>query len=527
MRTADVSVGPVILEHVFDSPPPGPETLADADDASVVAAIEEWARLESAAGARRLSAIAELATRRIAEGERAHWACDDWDSAAAEVSVALGVSHGAASRQMDLAITMRDRLPLVGARFLDGRISARLVAVIAARTDLVQDREALASLDLAIADRAIAWGPLSVYKLEQAIDLWVEQYDPAAVPRTRTRARTRDVTIGADDDESGITSFWGKLYATDAALLNRRLIAMSHGVCDDDPRTIGERRADAIGALAAGADHLSCQCDNPDCSGNTDDDGRATNVVIHVVAEQDALAAEPDPQIYVDPPTRPITRDTPLSEALAPDPEPAPEPPNKNRRAALIVGGGVIPPTLLAELIRAGAKVKPISNPCESAPEPRYIPSGALQEFVRARDLTCRFPGCDRPAEFADIDHTQPHPAGGTHPSNLKCLCRKHHLLKTFWTGWMDRQLADGTVEWTTPTGRTSTTRPFSRLCFPDWNMATGDPPEGRRPAATEVAGRSVMMPTRRRTRAQARADRIRAERELNAAQLAERSPPF
>jgi len=38
-----------------------------------------------------------------------------------------------------------------------------------------------------------------------------------------------------------------------------------------------------------------------------------------------------------------------------------------------------------------------------------------------------------------------PYPLGPTHPSNLKCLCRKHHLVKTFW-GWRDQQLPDGTV---------------------------------------------------------------------------------
>ncbi|MGO9246396.1 MAG: hypothetical protein ACLQDC_16700 [Verrucomicrobiia bacterium] len=30
------------------------------------------------------------------------------------------------------------------------------------------------------------------------------------------------------------------------------------------------------------------------------------------------------------------------------------------------------------------------------------------------------------------------------YPSNLKCLCCKHHRLKTF-GGWRDQQLADGT----------------------------------------------------------------------------------
>jgi hypothetical protein len=49
-------------------------------------------------------------------------------------------------------------------------------------------------------------------------------------------------------------------------------------------------------------------------------------------------------------------------------------------------------------------------------------PSQALIDFVRARDLTCRAPGCDRPATHCDIDHTIPFVDGGaTHPSKLRC----------------------------------------------------------------------------------------------------------
>ena len=56
----------------------------------------------------------------------------------------------------------------------------------------------------------------------------------------------------------------------------------------------------------------------------------------------------------------------------------------------------------------------------------------ACTEFVQWRDLTCRWPGCDKPAEMSDIDHTVPWPAGPTHASNNKCYCRIHHLIKTF-----------------------------------------------------------------------------------------------
>jgi len=43
-------------------------------------------------------------------------------------------------------------------------------------------------------------------------------------------------------------------------------------------------------------------------------------------------------------------------------------------------------------------------------PEPGYIPSKALADFVRCRDLTCRWPGCDHPAMDCDVDHTIPTP---------------------------------------------------------------------------------------------------------------------
>ncbi len=64
--------------------------------------------------------------------------------------------------------------------------------------------------------------------------------------------------------------------------------------------------------------------------------------------------------------------------------------------------------------------------------EKRYRPSAALDRAVRARDVTCRFPGCRRSADSAgtDLDHTIPWPQGPTSAANLAVLCRRHHRLK-------------------------------------------------------------------------------------------------
>jgi hypothetical protein len=385
----------------------------------------------------------------------------------------------------------------------------------------------VAALDQVIAERITAWGPLTEDKLTQAIDVWVDAIDPGAVRRTRSSARSRDFTV-AETNPEGTAAVFGRLLGPDAALLEQRVTAMARGVCEDDPRTLAQRRADALGALGAGSTVLSCGCANPDCPA-TVDDGRASSIVIHVIAEQASTQASVDPQLHGEG-LAPVDADEPNDPgdtASEPADDAAAEPATR-RKAGLLVGGGIVPAPLLAELIARGATLKLVGTPT-SEPEPRYRPSTALEEFVRNRDLTCRAPGCDRLAVFADIDHTVAYPAGLTHPGNLKCYCRIHHLIKTFWPGFSDRQLPDGTVVVTTPTGHTYTTKPASSLFFPGWAITTPAPPATPAEPGAHGAHRTLMMPTRKRTRAQARADRIKTERALNDAHLAERNqpPPF
>ena len=152
------------------------------------------------------------------------------------------------------------------------------------------------------------------------------------------------------------------------------------------------------------------------------------------------------------------------------------------------------------------------------------------------RDLTCRFPNCDVPAEFCDIDHSVAWPLGPTHASNLNAKCRKHHLLKTFWTGkagWSEVQLPDGRIVMTSPAGKVYTTVPGSWALFPDWNTTTADvmssykPPQSvEPPQPVDPQGRGLQMPRRKRRRVIEEACRIRAERALNDAYVAERNKP-
>jgi hypothetical protein len=89
-----------------------------------------------------------------------------------------------------------------------------------------------------------------------------------------------------------------------------------------------------------------------------------------------------------------------------------------------------------------------------------YRPPEMMRHLVCIRQRTCAFPGCRRPAERCDLDHTTPFDQGGrTCECNLSPLCRRHHQAKQA-PGWQLRQPEPGTLVWTAPHGRTYTTCP-------------------------------------------------------------------
>ena len=93
----------------------------------------------------------------------------------------------------------------------------------------------------------------------------------------------------------------------------------------------------------------------------------------------------------------------------------------------------------------------------------RKVPAG-MKRWLRARDGTCRFPGCRSNALLSEIDHTKPWAQGGvTDHDNLEHLCRRHHMFKTAGF-WKARQPSPGIIEWTSPGGRTYRTEPHLSL---------------------------------------------------------------
>ncbi|MGW0159506.1 DUF222 domain-containing protein [Mycobacterium sp. NPDC003323] len=543
----------------------GGDTPAALSDEALITAVSAATRAEAAAAARRLALIAE-ATARWCDDEddaSASKLIDGWAQAKAQIGAACNLGPHAANTQMRIGVALRERLPQTAAIFGTGAISAKVISAITWRTNLVTDPDALASIDAGIAENAHGFGMLSENALTAAVDFWVHKYDPLAVIRSKAAAKDRYIEFGDNDDPDGVVSFWGRMRTTDAKITDARADELAGGVCANDPRTKRERRVDAIAAVAAGADRLTCLCGESSCPGSGKD-LRSTAVNIYVLTGQNPEAGE-----SVEPATGPGPDGGPEPGPVGPDrgpvdgsdedqsaekPAAAQEPPAEEPASAepaasvtppaspaapaalatppgagagISLDGAIIPAHLLAELINTGAKVRPVSSPVELGSETRYRPSAKLSAYVRMTAMTCAFPGCGRPAHKADLDHVTPWPAGATHPGNLRPYCREHHLVKTLNTGWAPTAHPDGSTTWTAPTGHTYTTRPMAAVLFPHNTIHT-DIPRIRHISLIDHDDRVPTLPTRQRTRKQDREYRINAERARNALQIAlDGDPPF
>jgi Domain of unknown function (DUF222) len=463
------------------------ERVTDGELLEVMSAAQ---REERVAFARQLLAVGTFAVRRMEAlyAEHEFWCVDDWDAIAAEIGAELGISRGRASAQMDYGKALLTRFPKLGEVFLAGEVDFRVIAAAIFRTDLIRDPAALASIDDQLAAKAPAWNKCSREKIAELVDWMVIELDPEAVRVARQRDLDRHIVVKPGRD--GTAEIWGEVRGPDAAAFDARLDQLAATVCRDDPRTKTQRRTDALSPLSAGASTMPCMCGSDDCPAATGEDRPMPSIVINVLAEAATVEGTGDKPGY-------------------------------------LPGYGAIPAATVTELAK-NASLLPVPAAADLVVEPHYRPSAGLARFVRFRDLTCCWPGCDQPATECDTDHTVPYPVGPTHPSNNKCYCRVHHLFKTFHAGpagWTELQLPDGTVVWTSPRGRTYTVTPMGARFFSQLGVPTGElvltnsPPPGPH--------RDLAMPKRKRTRAQDRAYRIEYERALNRARYAADPPPF
>jgi hypothetical protein len=210
------------------------------------------------------------------------------------------------------------------------------------------------------------------------------------------------------------------------------------------------------------------------CLTLVDPDGRA---VAHACAKEAPPTPEAPPISDTPPPLndRPAP-DTPFTpkEPPAPDTPPRPgDPPTPSGRAGP-PSPGTTTPAQSAGTSRAADLAGRLTDwlarlrleflerdPCTHQRETlAYRPTRLLRHLITTRNRTCTEPGCNRPAQNCDLDHSIPYDKGGrTCECGLGPLCRHGHQAKQA-PGWHLDQPEPGVMIWTMPSGRQYTTRP-------------------------------------------------------------------
>jgi Domain of unknown function (DUF222) len=360
-----------------------------------------------------------------------------------EISVHLHCTRVAASHRFAVALAAA-QYPALGDAWGRGAIDARKVQVIADGIAGV-DAELASELAEAAADQATT-------RTAPQVRAWLARRviaaDPTAAEQRRERATAgRHVSLQPLPD--GVALLSAVMPAIQARQIYDTLTSVAHQTDgDDDVRTLDQRRSDALFDLLTGR-------------------------------------AEP-PQVHLN-----VT--VPATALILDDPDARPD-----AGAAELHGIGPVTVESIRQLLGEATSVPSDGSTTQRGPvtwrrllvapstgallelsEPQYRPSRRLDRSVRARDVTCRFPGCRRPASSTrngvDLDHTVPWPQGPTTAENLACLCRHHHRVKHS-PGWSVRLEADGTMEWTTPGGRRFVTHPWA-YDDPSPPPGTADPP--------------------------------------------------
>ncbi|MCP2164241.1 HNH endonuclease signature motif containing protein [Goodfellowiella coeruleoviolacea] len=340
-----------------------------------------------------INIVEGLRMHALAEYQRAH---NQPEFAAAELALAARWTENHANTQLSLATDLATRLPATLAALQAGQIDAykaRTLSELTLPLTTEQARE--------VEDKVLAVAPnQNAATMRQYTRRAVHRVDPdGAEARHRQRVADRSVRLQSCDD--GMAELRAHLPAHLAlAIIDKINAAACQARTPGDPRTADQRRADAFVDICLGEASYQAQI-------------------------QVTIAA---------------------TTLLGLDDQPGE-----------LAGYGEIPASVAREIAAEGTWCRLLTDPVSGAlldhGRRTYRPPVALADHVRTRDKTCRFPGCLRAAAQCDLDHHVPYPDGPTSAENLTTLCRHHHRLKHA-AQWRSKRLDNGTVVWTSPTGR-------------------------------------------------------------------------
>ena len=357
----------------------------------IIAAMQHWERVIAHAQVQQFKAMAELARlRRHPHGTLSEYTAD-------EIAVALSISGVAAGQRLHLALDLTEKLPATLDALEHGSID-----LLRARAIVEATRPLSAEQSAAVEQRVLVRAPeQTAPQLRQSVKRAVLRIDPDG-GQQRYQQRRSERRVVYTPAEDGMAELWAYLPAPAAAAIYETVaVTARRAATPDDDRTADQKRADAFVDLLL---------------------GEATT--------------GPVAQVRVT---------VPAGSLLGLDDE-----------SGELAGYGPIPAGMARELAADATWRRLLTDPASGVlldhGRTTYRPPAGLADFVRARDQTCRFPGCRRAAERCELDHHHEYPHGPTSAENLDALCPHHHRLKHH-SAWTGQRLRNGDYRWRTPAG--------------------------------------------------------------------------
>jgi len=391
--------------------------------------IGRWQRLADVAWAGQARAIV-AAYNRAGRAEREFLGC--------EVALALNTSTSSGEDVVATAL-LAGQLPGLVEAVEVGMLTVRHVyAVLGALSPAgltLEQQHAVLTIALA---RYRGQTPAELGKLIARLILTVDA--AAAAARERSKTAQRFVKFRAVEDGQGLIVARGPLAMVDAVRASLEATLPLH-VEDGDERSLDARTYDLMVDLLTGGAVTA--------PGDGHGGGHAVVVVPFSVAAGGDLEVADIPGLG---PVLPATARELLSQASTIT-QVAVDPDGRVLAVSAPLPGPAASATDADPLRWLTALTTPPAQTDPPTASTGYRPSRRLMRFLEARDRTCTFPGCTRPASRTDKDHRDPWPRGSTSHQNLDCVCRRHHRAKH--TVFTVERLPDGTVRWTTRGGWT------------------------------------------------------------------------
>jgi hypothetical protein len=483
-------------------------------DDELIGVLQAARRMANLATYQQTVAIAEFARRRQGEFEAAKArgvpvGCRDGEFPGAELAMELVDTVAYTGARIDTAIELAARLPRTLAGMAAGTIDLARACTIASRTQVMADADATGA-DEVLAGAAPDLRPDQLARKAAALEM---KLAPEAVAARKAIAR-EDRRVEARREDSGNAALSGReLDTADVIASKAHIDAIAAKLRDAGlDGTLGQLRALAFTDLTQGRNPLdrikppeardpsnastapAANADEPDDdfgsgpvrSGDPVPLPALINLLVPAgtllgwsTAPAQAvgwglLDADETRALIRAASQHPRTRwcftltapdGTAVAHGCAAGQHPWKPPDQPSPQMA--AGPGVTPrPTpqqaaQLAELLRQmNVTFEPIARDvCDHRhSEDRYVPSRKLKHLLRARGQTCSAPACNAQAQYCDLDHTVPYPEGPTDQCNLNPKCRRHHRVKQA-PGWKVTQPTPDTAAWTTPSGRSHSTR--------------------------------------------------------------------